>query len=245
MTMLSAKKKILLVEDDPHIAFSLELNLKEEGYDVTSVDNGLAAVDKYKNNGPFDLVILDIMVPEMDGFQVAKFIRSKDVKTGILILTARAADSDRIRGLEIGVDDYITKPFHLTELLLKVKRATQRVEMFEKGGEEAKSVIRCGAFELNRDALHLTTPNGSQTLTALEADILSEFMLNPNRVLSREHLLHKVWGMNGNFETRTVDNFIMRLRKILEEDPSAPKILESVRGRGYRFTLDSQTDKKT
>lgn len=232
-------KKILLCEDEPHLAYNLELNLKAEGYEVTVAHDGLEALNYVKSKGPFDLIILDIMVPEIDGFQVAKSIRSKDMRTGILILTARAADEDRIRGLELGVDDYITKPFHLQELLLKVKRATKRGEMFQKleGGPSVPlmAVLRLGDYELNREQLILKTPNGDHQLTALEAKVLYEFMHNKDRILSREYLLEKVWGLNKNVETRTVDNFILRLRKIIEKDPAHPCVLESIRSKGYRF----------
>lgn len=235
--MTTERKRILLVEDEPHLAFHLEFNLQAEGYDVTPAQNGAIALEKYKKGGPFDLIILDVMVPEVNGFDVAKTIRLKDSQTGILMLTARAGEEDRIKGLESGVDDYITKPFHLKELLLRVKRMLKRSELFQNTDATVtnQQTLRCGVLELNTEALMLKGPNGPYSLTALEADILGEFMRNPSRVLTREHLLAKVWGMNGKVETRTVDNFIMRLRRYIESDPTAPKFLESVRGRGYRL----------
>ena len=235
---MASERRILLVEDEPHLAFNLELNLKEEGYSVTLVNNGAAAIDSYSGQGPFDLIILDVMLPEKNGFEVAKFIRARDIRTGILMLTARASDQDRLKGLEIGVDDYITKPFHLGELLLKVKRALKRVEMFremDRNAEAPSEMIACGPYELDIESLRFKTPEGTQSVTALEADVLSEFLQNPGRVLSRDHLLKKVWGMNGNMETRTVDNFVMRIRRYIESNPAQPAILESVRGRGYRW----------
>ncbi len=236
--MQNDRKRILLVEDEPHLAFHLEFNLQAEGYDVVPAQNGKIALDKYRRDAPFDLVILDVMMPEIDGFAVAHEIRKHDSQTGILMLTARASEEDRIRGLESGVDDYITKPFHLKELLLRVRRMMKRSELFQQQPDTTSSsgpFLRCGDLELNTEALHLRGPNGSYSLTALEADILSEFMRNPARVLTREHLLAKVWNINGNVETRTVDNFIMRLRRYIETDPSKPRVLESVRGRGYRL----------
>ena len=169
----------------------------------------------------------------MDGFQVAKLIRSKDLQTAIILLTARAADEDRVSGFKVGVDDYITKPFHLQELLLRVKRMMARAGLLGAGASE--TLLRSGPFELDTEGLRLRSPNGTYDLTALEANVLAEFMKNPKRVLSREHLLEKVWGMSASMETRTVDNFIVRLRRFLEKDPQNPAYLVSVRGRGYRF----------
>lgn len=231
--------KILLVEDEPHLAFSMQLNLRSEGFDIDHAKTGTEALNLFNTKGPFNLIILDIMIPEPDGFQVAKAIRNKDKHTAIIMLTARASDQDRIQGLEIGADDYITKPFHLKELMLKVKRAVERSELSKKNTSQEKTpeVIECGQYRLNVESLELTTPLAVHSITALEADILSEFMRNQNRVLSRDYLLEKVWGMHGNVETRTVDNFVMRLRKFIETDHTHPKVLESVRGRGYRFKV--------
>lgn len=248
--MTNERKRILLVEDEPHLAFHLEFNLQSEGYDVVPAQNGAIALEKFHKAGDFDLIILDVMLPEINGFDVAQEIRKHDSQTGILMLTARASEEDRIKGLESGVDDYITKPFHLKELLLRVKRMVKRAELFQQPQDAVVSApaagpfLRCGNLELNTEALYLRGPNGSHTLTALEADILSEFMRNPSRVLSREHLLAKVWNMNGNVETRTVDNFIMRLRRYIEADPANPTVLESVRGRGYRLNEHRDTDTK-
>ncbi len=234
--MTTERKRILLVEDEPHLAFHLEFNLQAEGYDVVPAQNGAIALEKFQKDGPFDLLILDVMLPEVNGLEVAKTIRQRDSQTGILMLTARATEEDRILGLESGVDDYITKPFHLKELLLRVRRMIKRAELFQQPTESVQGrTLRCGAIELNTESLSLRGPNGSFSITALEADILSEFMRNPSRVLTREYLLNKVWNINGNVETRTVDNFIMRLRRYIEADPSAPRFLESVRGRGYRL----------
>jgi len=230
------KKKILLVEDEPHIAFSLQFNLQAEGYDVVPALNGRVALEKFKSEGPFDLIILDVMLPELDGFAVARGIRKEDDQTGILMLTARAAEEDRIKGLETGVDDYITKPFLLKELLLRVRRMAQRAGYLAEVAEMAHShIFKHGPFELDVESLNLKGPHGEHALTKIEADMLREFFCHPNRVLSREQLLEKVWGIKADIETRTVDNFIVRLRRYLEADPSKPELLVSVRGRGYRL----------
>lgn len=243
----SNRANILLVEDEPSISFTLKLNLEAEGYGVVHVSDGVAAVQEFSANpNYFCAVILDIMIPELDGFAVAKAIRKSDMRTGILMLTARAGDLDRVRGLELGADDYITKPFHLQELLLRVKRMVERSKLLAKqtvltelGLDEhsTSSTITVGAFCLNCDALNFKGPAGTFDITALESDVLREFMLNHGKVLRREHLLEKVWKVKSSTETRTVDNFIVRLRRYVESDPKNPMILVSVRGRGYKFEI--------
>jgi DNA-binding response OmpR family regulator len=229
------KKRILLVEDEPNLAFNLQFNLQAEGFDVVPAVDGQVAIRKFDQDGPYDLVILDVMLPEVNGFDVARYIRRADDQTHILMLTALGKEEDRLRGFEAGVDDYITKPFHLQEFLLRVKRMIRRSQYFTAPETGEQSVLRYGPFVLDTELLQLTSPVGQFSLTALEADVLSEFMKNPKRVLSRQHLLDTVWGMKGDIETRTVDNFIARLRKSMEADPAKPRYLVSVRGRGYRL----------
>jgi len=234
--MIEPKKRILLVEDEPHLAFNMNFNLQAEGYDVVPAVDGQIALQKFAHEGPFDLIILDVMLPEVNGFEVAKNIREHDDQTQILMLTALGKEDDRLRGFEAGADDYVTKPFHLQEFLLRVKRMIKRSQYFHTPTDTSSAeVLRYGPFALNTELLHLVTPTGQHTLTALEADVLREFMQNPKRVLSRQHLLDTVWGMKGDIETRTVDNFIVRLRRYLEVDPGKPVFLVSVRGRGYRL----------
>ena len=237
--MSVVKKRILLVEDEPHLAFNIEFNLQAEGYEVVPATNGQIALDKFRTGGPFDLVVLDVMIPEIDGIKVAREIRRDDIQTGILMLTARSSKEDIVRGLETGADDYMTKPFLLKEFLLRVKRMVQRSELFSAKIQEAdERVLKCGEITLDTESLELSCEQGRYELTILEANVLREFMRNPGKVLTRDHLLTTVWGVNGRIETRTVDNFILRLRKYLEKDPSNPVFLESIRGRGYRFQVD-------
>lgn len=236
------KKRILLVEDEPNLAFNLQFNLQTEGYDVVPAIDGLIATKKFAADGPFDLIILDVMLPEMNGFEVAKHIRDADDQTQILMLTALGREEDRLRGFEAGIDDYVTKPFHLKEFLMRVKRMIRRSQYFQEKdtalAKGAANVIKCGPFELDVELLELTAPHGKFSLTALEADILREFMKNSMRVLSRQQLLDTVWGMKGDIETRTVDNFVVRLRRYLEPEPANPRYLVSVRGRGYRLVVE-------
>ena len=236
------KKKILLVEDEPNLAFNLQFNLQAEGYDVVPAVDGLIATKKFAADGPFDLIILDVMLPEMNGFEVARHIRGSDDQTQILMLTALGREEDRLKGFEAGIDDYVTKPFHLQEFLMRVRRMIRRSTFFQEKdvstANAPNALIACGPFALDVEVLELTAPHGKFSLTALEADILKEFMKNPRRVLSRQHLLDTVWGMKGDIETRTVDNFIVRLRRYLEPTPTEPRYLVSVRGRGYRLVVD-------
>lgn len=235
--------RVLLVEDEPNIAFNLEFNLAAEGFQVVVAATGTAAIEAYHRAGPFALVILDIMLPEMDGFAVAKEIRRQDPVTGILFLSAMASESDILTGLKLGADDYITKPFSLAELLLRVKRMAKRGQLLAQTGqasdapasEPEDSVIVRGDLALSMAELTLKSPKGEFSLTALEADVLAAFLAHPGRILTREFLLENVWGTKGSMETRTVDNFVRRLRQFVEDNPSKPTRLESVRGKGYRL----------
>lgn len=246
---MAAKNKptnILLVEDEKNLAFTLELNLKSEGFNVDIARNGREALELFASETTYRAILLDIMLPELDGFSVAEQIRSKDAKVGILMLTARASKSDRLKGLELGVDDYITKPFHLKELLSRVKRMVERAILFESITEDpyqktSPNIKTFGPITLDYGTLKLHGVNGTHDLTTLEADVIAEFMSKPEQILSRTHLLNKVWGLPGNLETRTVDNFIARIRKLIENKPNSPKYLVSIRGRGYKLTSPEQS----
>jgi DNA-binding response OmpR family regulator len=230
------KKKILLVEDEDHLRYTLRFNLESEGYEVTEAANGLTALQKYEKERPFAAIVLDVQMPEMNGFEVAEKIRAKDDTTQILMLTARAADSDRIQGFKAGVDDYITKPFHLEELMLRIRRMGERAEIIEKSGQNdspVRTVLSHGGLTLSLEELSLSYQNQKTELTSLEADCLAQFLSYPGEVLTRKHLLDKVWNISGLQETRTVDAFVVRLRKKLEEISCTELEIASVRGRGY------------
>lgn len=235
---MTIQKRILLIEDEPNLAFNIEFNLQSEGYEVVLASDGKEALEKFRNEGPFALIILDIMLPEINGFEVASIIRKEDSVTQILMLTARASESDVIQGLETGADDYMTKPFSFKELLLRIRRMADRSDLFSPGTKPKDAKLQFGDITWDMDSLELAGREGAQVLTVLEAKVLNEFVLNPETILSRKHLLSKVWGVNGNVETRTVDNFIMRLRKYIEENPSKPEYLKSIRGRGYKFCAE-------
>ncbi len=224
---------ILLVEDEINLARPLHFNLEQEGYRVRATPSGREAL-QWLQGERFDLIILDIMIEEMDGFEVARRIRKRDQRLPILMLTARTAEADRVLGLEIGADDYLVKPFHLRELLLRVRRMLQRGVWYSDRPPPSRE-ISVGGFTVNLDQLTAAGPAGKLQLTALEARLLEVLTAQPNRVVSRAELLEKVWGYHADIETRTVDNFIVRLRKYFEPEPERPRYFISIRGQGYMF----------
>lgn len=224
---------ILLVEDEINLARSLHFNLEQEGYRVRATSSGREALE-WLQGGHFDLILLDIMIEEMDGFEVARRIRQHDQKLPIMMLTARTADADRVLGLEIGADDYLVKPFHLRELLLRVRRMLQRSCWYAERPPAGRE-LSIGGSTVDLELLAAAGPRGRVQLTALEARLLEVFDAHPNRVLSRAELLEKVWGYRADIETRTVDNFILRLRKYFEPEPEHPRYFISVRGQGYMY----------
>ncbi len=231
------KPMILLVEDEINLARPLHFNLEQEGYRVRATPSGREAL-QWLDSDHFDLIILDIMIEEMDGFEVARRVRRHDQRLPILMLTARSAGADRILGLEIGADDYLIKPFHLRELLLRVRRMLQR-SCWYAGQAETRHTIDIGAYTVDFDQLTATGPNARLQLTALEARLLEVLTDQPNRVVSRAELLEKVWGYHSDVETRTVDNFIVRLRKYFESEPDHPRYFVSIRGQGYMYQKDN------
>jgi two-component system alkaline phosphatase synthesis response regulator PhoP len=225
--------KILLVEDEETMAIGLEYNLSAEGYRVTWVSDGKQALKKIGSE-EFDLVILDIMLPYVDGFEVAEKIRSNDPQMPILMLTARTGLKDRLKGLEIGADDYMVKPFHLEELLLRIKGMLKRKRWYASSVDNMPE-FTFGNNQINFENLTCQCGQKEIQLTAREAILLKYLIDNEGKVLSRKELLEQVWNVNSEIETRTVDNFIVRLRKYFEDDPENPVFIKSVRGVGYIF----------
>jgi two-component system, OmpR family, alkaline phosphatase synthesis response regulator PhoP len=225
--------RILLVEDEQTLARGLEYNLSAEGYVVILANDGKKALKKLQSE-KYDMVILDIMLPYVDGFDIAGQIRAEDQQLPILFLTARSGIKDRLRGLELGADDYMTKPFHLEELLLKVKGMMRRKAWY-KEASGAMPVYKIGNWEVNFDNLRCTNPDKEIHLTLHEAMLLKYLIEHKGSAVSRKELLDKVWNISSEIETRTVDNFIARLRKYFEDDPDNPVYIKSIRGVGYLF----------
>ena len=226
--------RILLVEDELNLARPLQFNLEQEGYEVCSTPSGKDALALYQRER-FDLIILDLMLEEMDGFEVARQVRQRDQRLPIIMLTARSTVQDRIHGLELGADDYIIKPFHLRELLLRVERMLERTSWYTEKEPPPTRKVTVAGYEVDLDKLSGDGPHGPLQLTALEADLLDALTSHPNHVFSRGELLEKVWGYHSEVETRTVDNFIVRLRKHFEEEPEQPRHFISLRGKGYMY----------
>jgi two-component system, OmpR family, alkaline phosphatase synthesis response regulator PhoP len=227
------ENRILLVEDEETLAAGIEYNLTERGYEVVWAENGREALKLFAE-GHFDLIILDIMLPFVDGFEVARRIRETTPQVPILVLTARAGLEDRVKGLEIGADDYLTKPFHLEELMARLKSLLRRKQWYQDAAEELP-LFKFSDNEI--DFRNLTAKTGQKKiiLTYQEAAALKYLIQHKNQVVSREDLLEQVWDMSSKAQTRTVDNFIMRLRKYFEPDRRNPQYIRSVRGAGYMF----------
>ena len=220
--------RILVVEDEPGIALGLEDDLKLEGYEVEVVGDGETACSRNKEE-TFDLILLDIMLPGKDGFEVCREIRRSGDKTPIILLTAKTQEAEKILGLELGADDYITKPFSPMELCARIKAVLRRSQ------GDAMEVFRFGSFEVDFSRIELRRDGKPVKLTPQEFKLLSAFIRNRGHALSRDQLLDLAWG-EGNFVSdRAVDTQIVNLRKKIEKDPSDPQYLVSVRGVGYRF----------
>jgi DNA-binding response OmpR family regulator len=222
------------VEDEKHLAKGLSFNLKKQGYQVTVAEDGLAALDCLREDS-FDMMILDLMLPKMGGMEVVKKVRETNIRFPVLMLTAKTTDEDRTLGLEAGADDYITKPFHLPELLLRVKGILRRKDWYQE------PVRKLEYFEFDNMWVDFNTGkakgcDGEFYLTSKEVLVMNLLIVNRGNAVSREELLEKVWGYSPNTETRTVDNFISRLRKYFEKKPQTPRYIVTVREKGYQFT---------
>jgi len=235
MAKNESKANLLLVEDEESLRETIKLNLELEGYDVTALDNGIAALKAIKNEY-FDLIILDIMLPEMDGITVCENIRMQNNQVPILFLSARNSSLDRIEGLKKGGDDYLTKPFNLEELLLR----TEKLIVKNRRLQERSSVP--DVYSFGRCRIDFSAQSGKDKdgkmieLSKKELALLKLLIEHKNEVVSREHILQVVWGYNVYPTTRTIDNFILNFRKYFEKDSRNPRHFHSVRGVGYKFT---------
>lgn len=241
---LLEKKRILIVEDESHIAEGLKLNLMLHGYDVLVTEDGVSALQEWKRWQP-DLIVLDIMLPGIDGFSVLQSMRLVDEKIPVLILSAKSDVENKIKGLSYGVDDYITKPFHLEEFILRVERLLKRVSWAhgQKDSEESlhASIPRVYTFGGNRIDFETSTAQckaGNIRLTEQEVRLLKLFISQRGKPLSRSKILEISWGYTAKMTTRTVDNFIVRFRKYFEDNPHKPVFFKSLRSLGYVFDFD-------
>ena len=220
-----------MVEDEENIRDVVKLNLELEGYEVVTVSNGKDVIKTWEGEH-FDLLILDIMLPELDGLQICEQIRLTDLKTPILMLTAKDSASDRVTGLKKGADDYLTKPFNLEELLLRVSNLLKR---FSDTPENSKEIYSFGNNSVNFLTYNAKGNQGEFMLTKKEAMLLKLLIDRKNEVVSRQQILQSVWGYDVYPSTRTIDNFILSFRKYFEDDPKSPTYFKSVRGVGYKF----------
>lgn len=223
--------RILLVEDEESLRESLKLNLELEDYEVVATDNGKDAI-KYFHEQHFDLAVLDVMLPEVDGFQICEQIRLTNMDMPVIFLTAKDAASDRIAGLKRGADDYITKPFNLEELLLRVSNLIRRTS---KSPENTPEIYEFGGSRVNFVTYEAEAKGKIFSLTKKEAMLLKLLIDRRNEVVSRQQILQSVWGYDVYPSTRTIDNFILSFRKYFEEDPKNPQYFLSIRGVGYKF----------
>jgi DNA-binding response OmpR family regulator len=229
--------RVLVVEDEAHIAEGLAFNLEAEGYEVEVEGDGRAAAERVQAPPPLDLVILDLMLPGFTGFEVARRTRASGNYVPILMLTAKDHPADMVRGIEEGADDYLTKPFKLDELLVRVRALLRRRRWDRAAGGEDESPReeRFGRVVVHFDRLELETPSGVVSLTPREAGLLRALIDREGEAVGRGELLETVWGLRPDTKTRVVDSFVVRLRRYVEEDPASPKHIVSVRGHGYRF----------
>ena len=225
--------RILLVEDEESIRNVVRLNLELEGYEVVSTGNGKKALE-YTRSQHFDLLLLDVMLPDLDGFTITEQVRLSNAEVPILLLTAKDMAQDRVTGLKKGADDYLTKPFNLEELLLRVSNLLRRSQRV-KG--EALDLYDFGRNQVNFNTFEAKTWRGAELmLTKKEAMLLKLLVERKNEVVSRNQILQAVWGYDVFPSTRTIDNFILAFRKYFEEDPKMPRYFHSIRGVGYKFT---------
>ena len=220
--------KILVVEDEPGIAFALEADLQVEGYTVTVETRGDTASQRILEES-YDLLLLDVMLPGKDGFDVCRDIRRAGVRTPIIMLTAKSQEAEKVMGLELGADDYITKPFSPRELRARVKAALRRA------APEAPEVFCFGDAEIDFARCEVRRGGRAIDVSALEFKLLSAFVKRRGRVLTREQLLDAAWGRDLTLNERVVDNHIVSLRRKIEPDPERPQFLINIRGLGYRF----------
>jgi DNA-binding response OmpR family regulator len=229
-------KRILVVEDNRDLAFGLRNNLEIEGYEVETAANGRAGLAAFARANP-DLLILDLMMPEMDGFRVLRSLRQEGHTTPILVLTARGEEADKVRGLRLGADDYVTKPFGLLELLARVEALLRRAQTGRSPSGDVMGVQRFGVIEVDPAARTVRRASQSVELAPKEFDLLLALLRARGAVVPRLRLMQEVWGYSAAVVSRTVDTHIAELRRKLEQDPATPRHILTVRKTGYRIKL--------
>ncbi|MDZ7660040.1 response regulator transcription factor [Fodinibius sp.] len=230
------KDNILIIEDDSEIIDLVEINLDESSFTLDKALDGKVGLQKARS-GDYDLIILDLMLPEIDGIEVCKTLRSEGNQTPILMLTAKSEEFDKVLGLELGADDYLTKPFSIRELLARIKANIRRVAIDKESSSqtEGRDQIEIGDMVINFDKKKVIVDGDSISVTPKEFDLLQLFASNPGKVFSREELLTEIWGYQFDGYDHTVNSHINRLRNKIEENPSEPEYLKTVWGVGYRF----------
>lgn len=230
------KIKILIVEDDPHILLGLEEVLTSDGFEVVVCNRGDQAIDAVAKQRPA-LMVLDVMLPGMSGYDICKLLRSKKITTPILMLTAKGQELDKVVGLDLGADDYVTKPFGVRELLARIHALLRRTDNNTPSGGKAPAVFQIGAATIDPKTFQLKRGKAVEELTAKELKLLQVFFEHPGEVLSRDRLLNDVWGYNYYGTTRTLDQVIVQLRKKLGDNGTEAKHLMTVHGVGYKLVL--------
>lgn len=225
------KEKILIIEDEEDLVKGLEINLVDEGYEVDYALNGKEGLEKALKEMP-DLILLDIMLPGMNGLEICRELRRNKMDNPILMLTAKGEEIDKVIGLEIGADDYISKPFSILELLARIKAHLRREN---RSGEAVPGVVHLESMKIDFGHYKVIRKNDEIDLTSLELDILRYLIAQDGKVVSRDNLLDKIWGYEKYPTTRTIDNHILKLRKKIEIDPNHPRYILTVYGGGYRF----------
>jgi len=224
---------LLIIEDDPAILLGLKKNLSFEGYRVLTASEGEKGLELAFDAKP-DLILLDVMLPGVNGFEICRTIRRHDATVPILIISAKDQEIDKIMGLELGADDYITKPFSVKEVVARVKAALRRTTALEQEVE----VLSFGRSEIDFQGRALRVDGEDVEVSPREFDLLQYLARNPNRVLARDQILNRVWGYDYYGTARTIDNFIQKLRRKVEDDPESPRYIVTVRGVGYKFVLE-------
>lgn len=233
-------KRILIVEDERHIAEGLRFNLEAEDFEAEIASDGQKALDLLSGeNARFDAIVLDVMLPEIDGFEVARRLRKAENFTPILMLTARSRPEDVLEGFEAGTDDYLPKPFELSIFLARLKGLLRRQSWSQSSASSENEIFKINGKVIDFTNLELKTGGETIQMTLMEAKLLKHLIENQGKAVSRKEILEEVWDLHEETDTRAIDNFIVRLRRYLEENPAKPEILQTVRGVGYRFTEES------